>query len=34
MSVEERFAYRQRHAVPALNAIKAWLDELAPADPG
>ncbi len=30
MTVEERLAHRQRHAVPALNAIKVWLDVLRP----
>jgi transposase len=30
MTVEERLIHRQRHAVPALNALKAWLDELRP----
>lgn len=30
MTVEERLTHRQRHAVPALNALKAWLDELRP----
>lgn len=30
MTVEERLAHRQRHAVPALSALKAWLDKLRP----
>ncbi|SFN72428.1 IS66 family transposase [Dokdonella immobilis] len=30
MTVEERLAHRQRHAVSALNAFKTWLDELRP----
>lgn len=30
MTVEQRLAHRQRHAVSALNAIKAWLDALRP----
>ncbi len=30
MTVEGRHAHRQRHAVPALQAIKTWLDELRP----
>ena len=30
MTAEERHAYRQQHAVPALAQLKAWLDELQP----
>ena len=30
MTVEDRYAHRQRHAVPTLRAIKAWLDALRP----
>jgi transposase len=30
MTAEDRLAYRQQHAVPTLNAIKAWLDQLRP----
>ena len=30
MTVEERLAHRQRHAVPVLSAFKAWLDVLRP----
>ncbi|MGH8303666.1 MAG: IS66 family transposase, partial [Steroidobacteraceae bacterium] len=30
MPAEERLAHRQRHALPALNAIKVWLDTLRP----
>lgn len=30
MAVEDRRTHRERHAVPALNAIKAWLDALRP----
>lgn len=30
MTVEDRHAHRQRHAVPALHQIKSWLDELRP----
>ncbi|MFC5582818.1 IS66 family transposase [Rhodanobacter terrae] len=30
MSIDDRGAYRQNHAVPALQAIKTWLDDLRP----
>jgi transposase len=30
MTAADRYAHRQQHAVPALRAIKAWLDELRP----
>lgn len=30
MDVEQRHAYRQEHAVPALARLKTWLDELHP----
>jgi len=30
MTVEARHAHRQQHAVPELQALKAWLDELRP----
>jgi transposase len=30
MTAEDRLVHRQQHAVPALNAIKAWLDDLRP----
>ena len=30
MSIEERFEYRQAHAVPVIETIKAWLDKTAP----
>lgn len=30
MTADERLAHRQRYAVPALDAIKAWLDALRP----
>ena len=30
MSIDDRDAYRQKHAVPALQAIKTWLDDLRP----
>ncbi len=30
MTVADRHGHRQRHAVPALQAIKAWLDDLRP----
>ena len=30
MTIQARLAYRQHHAVPALNTLKAWLDELRP----
>ena len=30
MTAEDRLAHRQQHAVPALTAIKAWLDALRP----
>ncbi len=30
MTIKERLAHRQHHAVPALNALKAWLDALRP----
>lgn len=30
MTVADRHAHRQHHAVPALQAIKAWLDDLRP----
>ena len=30
LTIDDRYDYRQRHAVPALRAIKAWLDDLRP----
>ena len=30
MSIEERFEYRQAHAVPVIETIKAWLDKTSP----
>jgi transposase len=30
MTIDDRHTHRQKHAVPALHAIKAWLDELRP----
>jgi transposase len=30
MTVDERHAYRQQRAMPALRSIKAWLDEIRP----
>ena len=30
MSIEERFGYRQVHAVPVIQTIKTWLDKTSP----
>ena len=34
LTAEDRKAYRQEHAAPLLQSLKAWLDQLRPAVPG